>query len=170
MTIRERPWSDGHDQFPQVGDSRPRPRCGHDRPLRLERMSLESIRSAGFPGECRRAGIETIDQQGESAEVMIVHWAQPRPIELAVLLGLALLVALAFARWFSVAPAVRPWPLFLLRAGALTVLVLILLSPSWVREIQKPGRDPTVIYLIDSLAQYGPGHSREPVRFGATDD
>ena len=80
-------------------------------------MSLESIRSAGFPGECRRAGIEKIDQQGESAEVMIVHWAQPRPIELAVLLGLALLVVLAFARWFSLAPAVAARPLFCFGPG-----------------------------------------------------
>ena len=63
-----------------------------------------------------------------------MHWAQPRPIELAVFLGVALLVVLAFARWFSVAPAARSWPLLLLRTGVLTVIVLILLGPSRVRD------------------------------------
>ena len=79
-----------------------------------------------------------------------MQWAEPRPTELAIFLGISLLVLLGIARWFSVAQAARSWLLVLLRAGVLAVLVLILLGPSRLREIQLPGREPSVVYLIDA--------------------
>jgi len=82
-------------------------------------------------------------------------------------LGLALLVLLGLARWFSAAPAARSWLFFVLRAGALAVLVLILLGPTRVRETQQPGREPGAIYLIDasrSMALGTPESRHDQVR------
>ncbi len=77
-------------------------------------------------------------------------WAQDRPIELAVLLCAVVLAFLGLARWNASARAARSWLLLLLRASVLAGVVLILVGPSRVREIREPGRDPSVVYLIDA--------------------
>ncbi len=79
-------------------------------------------------------------------------WAHRQPIEVAVLLGglVLALSLLVLARWISDAPTARSWLLLVLRASVLAGLVVILLGPSRVNETRQPGRDPSVIYLIDA--------------------
>ena len=79
-------------------------------------------------------------------------WAHARPVEVAVLLcALVLAISLlVLARWLSDAPAARSWLLLVLRASVVAGLVLILLGPSRLDLVRKPGRDPSVFYLIDA--------------------
>ncbi len=94
-------------------------------------------------------------------------WAQDRPVELALLLCAVVLALLVLARSSASAPAARSWILLFLRASVLAGLVLILLGPSRVREIREPGRDPSVVYLIDasrSMALGAPESRLEHVR------
>jgi uncharacterized membrane protein len=94
-------------------------------------------------------------------------WAQDRPIELAVLLCAVVLALLGLAHWCASAAPARSWLLLFLRASVLAGLVLILLGPSRVREIREPGRDPSVVYLIDasrSMALGAPESRLEQVR------
>jgi uncharacterized membrane protein len=81
---------------------------------------------------------------------MTTHeWASPYGVSVYVGLGLALVVLLLLARRFARSPSARRWPLLLLRAVVLAVLVFILLNLVTVSEARLPRRAPEIVYLVD---------------------
>jgi uncharacterized membrane protein len=77
------------------------------------------------------------------------EWASPYSVWTYLGLSLVLVVLLLLTRRAGKTPAARRWSLFLLRAGVLGLLVVILLNPTRVSEAHLPARMPEMIYLVD---------------------
>jgi uncharacterized membrane protein len=77
------------------------------------------------------------------------EWASPYSAWLYVGLGLVLVALLLLVRRAGRVPAARRWPLFLLRACVLGLLLVILLNPTRVTEAHLPARMPEIVYLVD---------------------
>jgi uncharacterized membrane protein len=84
-----------------------------------------------------------------------MEWSRPHAIEFAAALGLGLLGLLMLARRASRSPDARSLTLVILRASALTILVLILLDPVRTIETRIPGERPTAVYLVDGSRSMG---------------
>jgi uncharacterized membrane protein len=80
----------------------------------------------------------------------MIEWSRPYPLWLYLLAGLALAVLLLAARRLAISPRLRSWLVLVPRAGALALLLVILLNPVWREEVQLPSEPAQVCCLVDA--------------------
>ncbi|HEV3022679.1 MAG TPA: vWA domain-containing protein, partial [Pirellulales bacterium] len=78
-----------------------------------------------------------------------LQWSNPYAPELFVLAGLVLFGLLLLARRLSLSPTARSWPLLLLRAAVLGVLLCLLANPVEVSQSRLPPKLPSAVFLVD---------------------
>jgi uncharacterized membrane protein len=78
-----------------------------------------------------------------------LEWSNPYTPGLFVLAGLVLAGLLLLARRLSLSPTAQSWPLLVLRAAVLGVLVCLLANPVDVSKNRLPPRLPSAVFLID---------------------
>jgi uncharacterized membrane protein len=77
------------------------------------------------------------------------EWSPPHIAVVYLALGLGLIVLLLLACRFARSSTARSWPLLLVRAAVLAVLLVLLSNPVRITETRLPPRTPEVTYLID---------------------
>jgi uncharacterized membrane protein len=77
------------------------------------------------------------------------EWSPPFSLSVYVALGLGMAALLLLIWWLTRSPNARKWPLLLLRAAVLIVLVVILINAVQVSEARLPPRASEIIYLVD---------------------
>ena len=76
-------------------------------------------------------------------------WSYPQEGRFYVVLAAGLVCLLFLAFRFASAPTARSKVLVTLRAGAMGVVVLILLDPVRIEQLKRAGPAPTAVFLID---------------------
>jgi uncharacterized membrane protein len=84
-----------------------------------------------------------------------LQWLPPyhAAVYLGLLAGCAIMLWLA-RRW-ATSPMARNWLLILVRAAVLGLLIVLLLNPTEVKEIQSPPQSAEMVYLLDCSQSMG---------------